>query len=108
MKKIALMLALVVIGYTAGAQSLNVSSAREAQNRGYFDKAKKLIDAACEHEQTRNDAKTWYYAGLIYSQIGGEALTPIGSSSARALLSAARNSTPKRNMPRATTPSLAS
>ena len=37
MKKIALMLALVVIGYTAGAQSLNVSSAREAQNRGYFD-----------------------------------------------------------------------
>ena len=76
MKKIALMLALVVIGYTAGAQSLNVSSAREAQNRGYFDKAKKLIDAACEHEQTRNDAKTWYYAGLIYSQIGGEADKP--------------------------------
>ena len=76
MKKIALMLALVVIGYTAGAQSLNVSSAREAQNRGYFDKAKKLIDAACEHEQTRNDAKTWYYAGLIYSQIGGEAEKP--------------------------------
>ena len=76
MKKIALMLALVVIGYTAGAQSLNVSSAREAQNRGYFDKAKKLIDATCEHEQTRNDAKTWYYAGLIYSQIGGEAEKP--------------------------------
>lgn len=76
MKKIALMLALVVIGYTAGAQSLNVSSAREAQNRGYFDKAKKLIDAACEHEQTHNDAKTWYYAGLIYSQIGGEAEKP--------------------------------
>jgi small subunit ribosomal protein S15 len=41
MKKIALMLALVVIGYAAGAQSLNVSSAREAQNRGYLDKAKK-------------------------------------------------------------------
>ena len=76
MKKIALMLALVVIGYTAGAQSLNVSSAREAQNRGYLDKAKKLIDPACEHEQTRNDAKTWYYAGLIYSQIGGEAEKP--------------------------------
>lgn len=76
MKKIALILALVVIGYTAGAQSLNVSSAREAQNRGYLDKAKKLIDPACEHEQTRNDAKTWYYAGLIYSQIGGEADKP--------------------------------
>ena len=72
MKKIALMLALVVMGYAVSAQSLNVSSAREAQNRGYLDKAKKLIDAACEHEQTKNDAKTWYYAGLIYSSIGGE------------------------------------
>ena len=72
MKKIALMLAFVVMGYAVSAQSLNVSSAREAQNRGYLDKAKKLIDAACEHEQTKNDAKTWYYAGLIYSSIGGE------------------------------------
>lgn len=76
MKKIALMLALVVMGYAVSAQSLNVSSAREAQNRGYLDKAKKLIDPACEHEQTKNDAKTWYYAGLIYSSIGGEADKP--------------------------------
>ena len=76
MKKIALMLALVVMGYAVSAQSLNVSSAREAQNRGYLDKAKKLIDPACEHEQTKNDAKTWYYAGLIYSQIGGEVDKP--------------------------------
>lgn len=76
MKKIALMLTLAVIGYAVSAQSLNVSSAREAQNRGYYDKAKKLIDAACEHEQTKNDAKTWYYAGLIYSQIGGEQEKP--------------------------------
>jgi Flp pilus assembly protein TadD len=72
MKKIALMMALVVVGYSVSAQSLNVTSAREAQNRGYLDKAKKLIDPACEHEQTKDDAKTWYYAALIYSQIGGE------------------------------------
>lgn len=72
MKKIALMLAFVAIATIAGAQSLNVTSAREAEHRGYLDKAKKLIDAACEHEQTINDAKTWYYAGLIYSRIGGE------------------------------------
>ena len=76
MKKIALMLAIVVMGYAVSAQSLNVTSAREAQNRGYLDKAKKLIDAACEHEQTKNDAKTWYYAGLIYSSIGGEVDKP--------------------------------
>jgi tetratricopeptide (TPR) repeat protein len=72
MKKIVLMMALAVVGYSVSAQSLNVSSAREAQNRGYLDKAKKLIDAACQHEQTKDDAKTWYYAAVIYSQIGGE------------------------------------
>lgn len=76
MKKFALLLTLAVIGYGVSAQSLNVSSAREAQNRGYYDKAKKLIDAACVHEQTKDDAKTWYYAGLIYSQIGGEQEKP--------------------------------
>lgn len=76
MKKFALLLTLAVIGYGVSAQSLNVSSAREAQNRGYYDKAKKLIDAACVHEQTKDDAKTWYYAGLIYSQIGGEQENP--------------------------------
>ena len=70
------MLAMIVLGYAVSAQSLNVSSAREAQNRGYLDKAKKLIDPACENEQTKNDAKTWYYAGLIYSQIGGEVDKP--------------------------------
>ncbi len=72
MKKIVFMMALAVVGYSVSAQSLNVSSAREAQNRGYLDKAKKLIDPACQHEQTKDDAKTWYYAALIYSQIGGE------------------------------------
>ena len=77
MKKIAIiLLAFVVMCYSASAQSLNVTSAREAQNRGYLDKAKKLIDPACEHEQTKNDAKTWYYAGLIYSLIGGETEKP--------------------------------
>ena len=77
MKKIALiLLAFVVMCYSASAQSLNVTSAREAQNRGYLDKAKKLIDPACEHEQTKNDAKTWYYAGFIYSLIGGETEKP--------------------------------
>ena len=77
MKKIALiLLACVVMCDSASAHSLNVTSAREAQNRGYLDKAKKLIDPACEHEQTKNDAKTWYYAGLIYSLIGGETEKP--------------------------------
>lgn len=76
MKKIALMLTLVVLGCSAIAQSLNVTSAFEADRRGYYDKAKKLIDPALEHDQTKNDAKTWYYAAHIYSQIGTESENP--------------------------------
>ncbi len=76
MKKIALILAFAAMGLAAGAQNLNVQSASEAMRRGYLDKAKKLIDQACTNDQTKDDAKTWYYAGLIYSQIGGEVAKP--------------------------------
>ena len=67
------MLAFAAIGLAAGAQTLNVRSAAEQMKRGYLNKAKDLIDKACVHEDTKNDAKTWYYAGLIYSQIGNDA-----------------------------------
>lgn len=67
------MLAFAAIGLAAGAQTLNVQSAAQQMKRGYLNKAKDLIDKACAHEDTKNDAKTWYYAGLIYSQIGNDA-----------------------------------
>lgn len=76
MKKVILMVAFAAIALTAGAQTLNVQSAAQDLKRGYLNKAKDEIDKACEHEKTKNDAKTWYYAGLIYSQIGGEADKP--------------------------------
>ena len=57
------------------AQTLNVQSAAQDMKKGYLDKAKNEIDAACEHESTKGDAKTWYYAGLIYSQIGADIAT---------------------------------
>lgn len=73
MKKIAFMLAFAAMGLAAGAQSLMVQSAASQMKKGYLNKAKEYIDKACVHEDTKNDAKTWYYAGLIYSQIGNDA-----------------------------------
>lgn len=73
MKKIVTIAALVAFTMGATAQKLNVSSAHEAMKRGYLQKAKTYIDAACLHESTKDDANTWRYKALIYSQIGGDA-----------------------------------
>lgn len=71
MKKFVMTATLVAFALAASAQSLNVSSAFQDMRRGYLDKAKAEIDAACLHESTKDDAKTWCYKALIYSQIGG-------------------------------------
>ena len=76
MKKIALFTALLSLGLAVNAQTLNVQSAMSDLKRGYLNKAKAAIDKACVHEDTKDDAKTWYYAGLIYSQIGNAATDP--------------------------------
>lgn len=72
MKKIVLVMAFVAVGIAASAQALNVQSAAQDMRRGYLNKAKDAIDKACVHDVTKADAKTWYYAGLIYTQIGAE------------------------------------
>lgn len=76
MKKITLFAALLAFAFAANAQTLNVQSAAQDLKKGYLNKAKDEIDLACEHENTKNDAKTWYYAGLIYSRIGSEITNP--------------------------------
>lgn len=76
MKKIALFTALLALGFAVNAQTLQVQSAMSDLKRGYLNKAKAAIDKACEHESTKDDAKTWYYAGLIYSMIGDAATDP--------------------------------
>ncbi len=73
MKKIVMTVALAAFAMAASAQSLNVSSAFQDMRKGYLNKAKAEIDAACLHESTKDDAKTWCYKALIYSQIGGDA-----------------------------------
>lgn len=75
MKKLTIIAALIAFGFAANAQSLNLSNAYEAQNRGYLKKAKGYIDQAADNEATRGDAKTWFYRALIYAKIG-EAQNP--------------------------------
>lgn len=72
MKKITTIISLVALAVCVNAQTLQVQSAIESLKRGYLSKAKDAIDLASQHEQTKADAKTWCYKGLIYSQIGIE------------------------------------
>ena len=72
MKKLTLTIVLAAFAIGLNAQTLNVQSAIQDLKKGYLNKAKEEIDLACENESTKNDAKTWCYAAMIYGQIGGE------------------------------------
>lgn len=76
MKKLSIILAFTALTVGANAQTLNVQSAIQDLKKNYLKKAKTEIDAACAHESTKDDAKTWCYKGLIYSRIGGEVTNP--------------------------------
>lgn len=69
MKKIILFVALIVFGLSAFAQTMKVQSAYADMKNKRLAEAKKNIDAACEHESTKSDAKTWHYTGLIYAKL---------------------------------------
>lgn len=76
MKKSILTLALVALGISVSAQTLEIQSAAQDMRKGYLTKAKASIDKACASEQTKDDPKAWYYKGLIYCQIGQESKNP--------------------------------
>lgn len=46
-----------------------INKANSARESGELAEAKSIIDAAIEHEKTKDDAKTWYYRGLIYATL---------------------------------------
>ena len=73
MKKLVMTATFVAFALAVGAQSLNVSSAFQDMRKNYLNKAKAEIDAACLHESTKDEAKTWCYKALIYARIGGDA-----------------------------------
>ena len=76
LKKFSMIVVLTALSLGAAAQSTNVQSAIQDLKKNYLKRAKAEIDLACEHEKTKDDAKTWCYKGLIYSRIGGEATNP--------------------------------
>lgn len=69
MRKVFLFVAIMAIGFSATAQTMKVQSAYSDMKNKRLGYAVKNIDEACEHEDTKADAKTWHYAGLIYTSL---------------------------------------
>lgn len=69
MKKTVVFIALLSIVVSVSAQTMNVQTAYSDMKNERYASAKENIDAACLNEKTKDDAKTWNYAGLIYAQI---------------------------------------
>ena len=64
-----MMMMLGFVGSTILAQSNKVASAFQYLKDEQPELAKPEIDAACQHDNTKNLAKTWFYRGNIYLQL---------------------------------------
>jgi hypothetical protein len=62
-------------GSSLFAQRSAVNSAYTHYGNQYWDKAKRSIDAACLHPDTKDDAKTWMFRGNIYLMIANEQMS---------------------------------
>ena len=69
MKKLSLIMVLAFIANMAVAQSNVVASAYNYLKSGMPDKAKDEIDKAIKNEDSKAEAKTWFYRGNIYLQL---------------------------------------
>ncbi|MEX2336245.1 MAG: tetratricopeptide repeat protein [Fulvivirga sp.] len=70
MKRIMLLLAVCAIaGSSFGQKKPKINHAERAWSEGNLGEAKEIIDAAIEHEKTKDDGKAWYYRGLIYASL---------------------------------------
>lgn len=72
MKQIRLFLILMLTVSVAFAQKEKTPKVEKAKillDKGEVAEAQQIIDAAIEHEKTKDKVKTWYYRGLIYESI---------------------------------------
>ncbi len=71
MKRITLLLLMLatVSVYAQKGSKPNLNKALNSWKEGKLDEAKTNIDLATTYEKTKDDAKTWYYRGLIYASI---------------------------------------
>ncbi len=68
MKRKIIFAALLAATMGASAQTMKVQSAYSDMKNDRWKNAMANIEEACVHEKTKDDAKTWNYAGLIYSR----------------------------------------
>lgn len=66
MKKLLVSFLFCSAGFVAVAQRAKVTSAEDALVKKDYEKAKADIQAALQHEKTKDDAKTWYVKGKVY------------------------------------------
>lgn len=62
-----LLAAFCIAGYSQKKPKIN--KALSAMEEGELAEAKAIIDAAIEHEKTKDDPETWYYRGQIYASL---------------------------------------
>jgi Flp pilus assembly protein TadD len=62
-------LAGVALAQSGGSGKRSLNDAYGAYSNGYYDKAKTAIDKCIEYDDTKADAKTWFYRGNIYLMI---------------------------------------
>jgi tetratricopeptide (TPR) repeat protein len=72
MKKLMLSFLFCTAVVSVMAQKAKVSSAEENLGKKDYDKAKADIDAALQHDKTKDDAKTFFVKGKIYEAIATE------------------------------------
>lgn len=68
-RNILFVLIMVMSAVAYGQKKPKINNALTAAEDGNLAEAKEIIDAAIVHEKTKDDAKTWYYRGLIYAAL---------------------------------------
>ncbi len=69
MKKLIVLVAALSIGISSWAQKKNVNTAQAALTREDYAKAKSAIDEATEDPTTKDDPKTWFVRGEVYTTL---------------------------------------
>ena len=72
MKQIKLFLILMLtvsIAFAQKEKTPKVEKAKILLDKGEVAESQQIIDAAIQHEKTKDKVKTWYYRGLVYESI---------------------------------------
>lgn len=70
MKKLSVLFLMFALSFSLAAQKSAVTSAWSYLKDGFLDDAKKSIDKAEVHADTKDWYKTYYFKGMIYQEIG--------------------------------------